>query len=108
MDIETVTKTGISALGLLVGFSWERCFDRGVEMLAAMMEREGVGELENERHKALCRLIGAVIVTIVIVPAWSWYIVSKVLAHKRWHHAVSSSNFSGANIPSKPSKINME
>jgi len=76
-DIDKVSKAvafGVSALGLLVGFSWERAFDHGVGTLSTLTH-----------NPALSKLVGSVVMALVIVPAWSAHIVSKVIAHDRSH-----------------------
>lgn len=87
VDSDTVSKAvsvAITALGILVGFSWERSFDHGVSSISTLT-----------RDPELSKFISAFIVAIVIVPAWSMYIVSKVIAHRKWHKAVMNSDFHG-------------
>merc|ERR1719359_550423 len=58
----------IGGLGILVGFSWEQSFDGGVEAIAALTSRPLMAE---------CGL--ALLVTIVVMPAWQKYILKTVI-----------------------------
>eukprot|EP00747_Dinoflagellata_sp_TGD_P134392 gnl/TRDRNA2_/TRDRNA2_175316_c0_seq1.p1 gnl/TRDRNA2_/TRDRNA2_175316_c0~~gnl/TRDRNA2_/TRDRNA2_175316_c0_seq1.p1 ORF type:complete len:231 (+),score=31.47 gnl/TRDRNA2_/TRDRNA2_175316_c0_seq1:330-1022(+) len=64
----------IMALGILVGFSWEQCFDRGVETVAALTP-----------HPVSTEVLLAVMVVMIVITPWRRYILSNVvtLAEKR-------------------------
>jgi len=62
--IEVVIEQVIAALGTLVGFGWEQCFDQAVESLSDVMPMPHVSKL----------LLGLFCV-IIIVPAWKWYVL---------------------------------
>merc|ERR1740121_1434345 len=57
----------ITALSILVGFSWEHVFDGGVEAVA-----------EQTENPLTIKCILTLMVSIVIVPAWRMYILTKV------------------------------
>eukprot|EP00405_Crypthecodinium_cohnii_P039532 CAMPEP_0206536476 /NCGR_PEP_ID=MMETSP0325_2-20121206/6768_1 /ASSEMBLY_ACC=CAM_ASM_000347 /TAXON_ID=2866 /ORGANISM="Crypthecodinium cohnii, Strain Seligo" /LENGTH=740 /DNA_ID=CAMNT_0054033687 /DNA_START=122 /DNA_END=2341 /DNA_ORIENTATION=+ len=63
-EIETVLEQMIAAIGILVGFSWEQCFDQAVENLADVMP-----------WKHLSKLVLGIVCILVIVPAWKWYVL---------------------------------
>lgn len=70
----------ISALGMLVGFSWERCFDAAVGGLSQGHDGgkhwlRGAHEHHRQVPAAVCNLILAVILAILVLPAWKWYIL---------------------------------
>lgn len=54
----------IAAIGILVGFAWEQCFDSSVSALSSRME-----------HSSLTKLVLAAFVFLVIVPAWKMWIL---------------------------------
>lgn len=57
----------ITALSILVGFSWEHVFDGGVEAV-----------VDKTENPLTIKCILTFMVTIVIVPAWRMYILTKV------------------------------
>jgi len=60
--------TIINALALLVGFTWEKCFDHGVKAISA---RAG--------HARLNKLVLAAVVAVLVVRPWRRYILTKVM-----------------------------
>mmetsp|Transcript_20401 Transcript_20401/g.62009 ORF Transcript_20401/g.62009 Transcript_20401/m.62009 type:complete len:510 (+) Transcript_20401:195-1724(+) len=66
--------SGIEALSLTVGFSWEHSFDGGVAAVASLT-----------RTPHLTKFALAIVVALVIVPAWRKFILEKVMIHKRKH-----------------------
>mmetsp|Transcript_78415 Transcript_78415/g.210469 ORF Transcript_78415/g.210469 Transcript_78415/m.210469 type:complete len:235 (-) Transcript_78415:407-1111(-) len=62
----------INSLGILVGFSWEHCFDGGVESVS-----------EKSSHSNSIRLIVqlcmGIMVCLLVLPAWRRYILQKVM-----------------------------
>jgi len=73
----------ISGLGLLVGFSWERCFDASVEGLAS---HHYMGNLPP----ALNRMALAVVLAIMVLPAWKWYILPMLHREDEEEHSSES------------------
>merc|ERR1712187_636339 len=61
-------KTMINALGVLVGFSWEHCFDFGVTSIAS-----------RTANAPLAKLAMAIITMVFIVPAWRRHVLFKVM-----------------------------
>lgn len=59
----------INAFGFLIGFAWEKTFDRGVLVIAE--------EYGDEEPKAKLALAG--LLSWLVVPAWKWYIVPYTL-----------------------------
>merc|ERR1712070_1370733 len=54
----------IKALGILVGFAWEQCFDTSVAAISSRLP-----------SPATLKLLFAVFVFVVHVPAWKWWIL---------------------------------
>jgi len=54
----------IKAIGILVGFGWEQCFDEAVESISAVMPQPHVA-----------KMFLALFCVAVIVPAWKWYLL---------------------------------
>lgn len=54
----------IKAIGLLVGFGWEQCFDQAIVSLSSACP-----------YKHTAKLILGLFCVSVIVPAWKWYIL---------------------------------
>lgn len=61
-------RTLISALGILVGFSWESCFEYGIEALAT-----------RSPHPVLTELCLVIILCAFMIPAWRKYILNRVM-----------------------------
>jgi hypothetical protein len=59
----------IIALGVLVGFSWEKCFDVAVDQTA-----DNLGGMPAP----LVKLLMAATLCVIVVPAWRWYILPVV------------------------------
>eukprot|EP00434_Breviolum_minutum_P044955 symbB.v1.2.040210.t3/scaffold7076.1/size13470/1 len=62
---------------MLVGFSWERCFDAAVGGLSQGHDagKHGAHAHHRQLPAAVCNLILAVILAILVLPAWKWYIL---------------------------------
>eukprot|EP00933_Yihiella_yeosuensis_P080700 TRINITY_DN94167_c0_g1_i1.p1 TRINITY_DN94167_c0_g1~~TRINITY_DN94167_c0_g1_i1.p1 ORF type:complete len:717 (-),score=128.34 TRINITY_DN94167_c0_g1_i1:157-2307(-) len=68
--VRKAVQSVVNALGVLIGFSWEKCFDSAVDNTA-----------EKESHilpAALTKLVLAVVLAVIICPAWRWYILPQV------------------------------
>merc|ERR1711972_519414 len=61
-------RTMINALGVLVGFSWEHCFDFGVTSIAS-----------RTSNGPIAKLAMAIVTMVFIVPAWRTHILFKVM-----------------------------
>jgi len=61
------------ALGVLVGFSWERAFDVGFEVIGENFESSG-----SNKGPAVVLLMSAVLF-VIVAPAWRYYILPKSL-----------------------------
>lgn len=70
-NAKRIVATCITSLGILVGFSWENCFDGGVGAVASLTPQP-----------ALAKLAFAVVVAMVVVPAWRKYILFKAMMHE--------------------------
>mmetsp|Transcript_22924 Transcript_22924/g.52552 ORF Transcript_22924/g.52552 Transcript_22924/m.52552 type:complete len:518 (-) Transcript_22924:76-1629(-) len=57
------------SLGLMVGFTWERCFDLGLEHLSILRE--------NPAAQTVLRHALPWVMLAIVVPAWAWYILPK-------------------------------
>ena len=77
-EVDTSLRALIQSLGILIGFSWERSFD------------EAVGGLAEDRVLGLAppvlTLLLAVVLASMVMPAWKWYILPVVVAHKEETH----------------------
>jgi len=60
----------VTSLGILVGFSWEHCFDGGVE---------SVSEKAQPMFKVWFQLVLGILVCILVLPAWRKHILQKVM-----------------------------
>jgi hypothetical protein len=60
----------VTSLGILVGFSWEHCFDGGVESIA---------ETTDESIKSVFQLVLGILVCVLVLPAWRKHILQKVM-----------------------------
>eukprot|EP00747_Dinoflagellata_sp_TGD_P132200 gnl/TRDRNA2_/TRDRNA2_175058_c1_seq1.p1 gnl/TRDRNA2_/TRDRNA2_175058_c1~~gnl/TRDRNA2_/TRDRNA2_175058_c1_seq1.p1 ORF type:complete len:515 (+),score=77.50 gnl/TRDRNA2_/TRDRNA2_175058_c1_seq1:110-1654(+) len=69
-EVDKGVRQVISAFGILVGFAWERCFDKAIEHLASVFS-------ETARHLVVFLL--AMSCAIIVVPAWRLYILPMVL-----------------------------
>jgi len=64
----------ISAISILVGFSWEQCFDGGVEVIAAKTP---------EPWPVYAELAIATFVALLVITPWRRYILQKVIILER-------------------------
>ncbi|CAK9071443.1 unnamed protein product [Durusdinium trenchii] len=74
IEVDGAIRTVISALGMLVGISWERCFDAAVGgVTTSAMRTPG-------RHLPVpvMNLLLAVVLALMVLPAWKWYILPKL------------------------------
>jgi hypothetical protein len=60
----------IKALGILIGFAWEKSFDASVESVA--------DEAEREMPQSVTKLVMSVIICVTVIPAWRWYILPEL------------------------------
>eukprot|EP00425_Heterocapsa_triquetra_P039720 CAMPEP_0195074700 /NCGR_PEP_ID=MMETSP0448-20130528/17741_1 /TAXON_ID=66468 /ORGANISM="Heterocapsa triquestra, Strain CCMP 448" /LENGTH=603 /DNA_ID=CAMNT_0040106989 /DNA_START=61 /DNA_END=1869 /DNA_ORIENTATION=- len=60
----------VGALGILVGFSWEDCFDVAVANVAAKVDFI---------PDAITKLLLSLVLSALVLPAWRWYILPVVL-----------------------------
>lgn len=67
------TRSMIESLAILIGFSWEHAFDGGVEVIADLTREGGYWQ------PYLLKFTLAVLVALVIAPAWRLYILKIVL-----------------------------
>ncbi|CAK9030252.1 unnamed protein product [Durusdinium trenchii] len=61
----------IQAIAILIGFSWEHCFDAGVADVSFITP-----------HKRTTKFFMGIFVCIFLVPAWRRHILTKVLAYE--------------------------
>lgn len=67
---DSCTSTMICAIGILIGFSWEYTFDEAVEALATLS-----GEGRGQWMPIILRLLLAIALAALIIPAWRLYIL---------------------------------
>jgi len=80
-EMSTVIQNFINALSILVGFSWEHCFDFALEAVASKTPNPNMMKL---------MFTGAV--AIVITPAWRKYILVKVIQLNQLQEEESQAN----------------
>jgi len=64
---ENAAENLITGLAILIGFSWEQCFDTAVTVIARSQKQKC--------PEAISKLIMSVILVIVVFPAWRLYIL---------------------------------
>jgi len=64
---EEVVEKLIAALAMLIGFSWEQCFDTAVSVVAA--------STRESCPPAICKLILSMVLVAIVFPAWRVYIL---------------------------------
>jgi len=67
----------VTSLGILVGFSWEHCFDGGVE---------SVTEKTPETTRVYFQLVLGIMVCSLVLPAWRKHILQKVMLMEELMH----------------------
>mmetsp|Transcript_90673 Transcript_90673/g.180312 ORF Transcript_90673/g.180312 Transcript_90673/m.180312 type:complete len:972 (+) Transcript_90673:67-2982(+) len=67
------TRSMIDSLAILIGFSWEHAFERGVKVIAATTRSRG------NWCPAIAKFLLAISVALVVIPAWRLYILKMVL-----------------------------
>lgn len=60
----------IKALGILIGFAWEKSFDAAVVSVAE--------EAASSLPQSVTKLIMSMIICITVIPAWRWYILPQL------------------------------
>lgn len=60
----------IKALGILIGFAWEKSFDAAVVSVAE--------EASHSLAPSVTKLIMSVVICITVIPAWRWYILPQL------------------------------
>lgn len=60
----------IDALGLVVGFAWEKCFDAAVEVIVDQEKEAGY-------NPHLLRITLTVCICLILVPGWRYYILPR-------------------------------
>jgi len=64
--VDKALRTGVQALAILIGFSWEKAFDDAVVSITAAV---------TVVPRSLMRLVLAVVLAGVVIPAWRFYIL---------------------------------
>jgi len=67
-QVHRTVKNVITGLSILIGFTWEHSFDGGVEAIASITE-----------EPLTIQVTGAVVISIVVIPAWRKFILAKLL-----------------------------
>jgi len=111
-ELDQALRLIISALGMLVGFSWERCFDAALGGLSVHVQGEGKGanDAALSRHHlglghippAVCNLLMAVGLAVLVLPAWKWYILpslhNREIDHSKASEASAHSARKGSDV----------
>jgi len=66
----TAMRSTVMAIGVLIGFAWEKCFDVAVDETA---EKEG-----SILPPSFIKIILAAMLATLVLPAWRWYILPVV------------------------------
>lgn len=66
----------ITALSILVGFTWEQCFDGGLEAVSS-----------KSRHPMVTQVCFTAMVAVIVIPAWRRHILVKVLQLQEFKQA---------------------
>ena len=61
------------ASGLLIGLGWERSFDKAIELVVIN------GESYTNLGSVGVKVVLSVVLTLIVLPAWRWYIIPKIL-----------------------------
>jgi len=62
----------IKALGILIGFAWEKSFDAAVVSVAE--------EASHSLAPSVTKLVMSVVICFTVIPAWRWYILPQLQA----------------------------
>jgi len=88
--MEKALRSIIKSLGVLVGFSWEQAFAAGIEDIVVNIEEAeaagvetGGGEAGHSLVPVFVKTGMAIVLSIVVVPAWRMYILKNVLKLRR-------------------------
>lgn len=68
-NVDEAIRQIIGAIGILIGFAWEQCFDHATMSLSLVMPMP---------H--LSKLLLALFCAVILVPAWRWFILPMVVA----------------------------
>merc|ERR1719414_925518 len=68
-------QTIINSLGILVGFSWEFCFDGGVAAVAS-----------TTSYPATCKFCMGLLIAVAMTPMWQHHILTKEMALQKLKH----------------------
>lgn len=68
--VNQIVRINVTALGILVGFSWEHCFDGSVDTISEKVSTE---------QRLIIEILMGIGVCIVILPAWRRYILQRVM-----------------------------
>mmetsp|Transcript_27222 Transcript_27222/g.51357 ORF Transcript_27222/g.51357 Transcript_27222/m.51357 type:complete len:541 (+) Transcript_27222:77-1699(+) len=79
MMLGRALKSAELALGVLIGFSWERAFDVGFEEISLKMEKSGYAHASPE---VIVVLLSAILFAVVY-PAWRLYILPAAIAEEK-------------------------
>merc|ERR1712060_613786 len=65
----------VNALGILVGFSWEHCFDGSVGAMATYFD--------TERDRSLCKFFLGLMIAMVMTPMWRQHFLEREIQYQR-------------------------
>jgi len=95
MEVDHTIVQIISAVGILIGFSWEQCFDVALDSLSRVFPSRQIAKMGL-----------AVFCAGILVPAWRWWILPMVLKegwrfgfiiepehHERWLEVLKDERF---------------
>lgn len=76
---DTAIRSIMAAMGILIGFGWEQCFDASVDAIAAKSDDSSI-EIVNPHTSKLALTAFCV---AILMPAWKWYILPFIVS-KGW------------------------
>lgn len=69
-DVDASIRQLIDALGILIGFAWEKSFDAAVV---------GISSRVHALPACVTKLLLSILICGTVIPAWRWYILPKLL-----------------------------
>jgi len=82
----------VNALGILVGFSWEHCFDGSVGAMAEIYD--------TALKRGICKFLLGLLIAVVITPMWRQHFLEKEIMYQRLKDELGEMDEDGTQTPS--------